>query len=628
VSRLRRRLQRRLLGKIGLIALAALFVAPSAVGAVRIGGVDSSSFPSLRVTVITPRGSQAPRLYENGNRVVGGTAVNLGQGKTIVIAVDRSQSMSGHPLATALAAAQKFVRSTGASDHVGVVEFGRSAITIQGASGTPGDAATALASIAVDQQSGTALYDAVVAAAGQIQQDAGPGRAIILVTDGADVSSLHSLSDAVAAAHKVHASIYTIGIGGPSFTPGALKLLASDTGGTYRQAASANALSAVYASLADELARTWQVTYPTAGRPGEPLHLEATVPGRGNAAETVTLPGSSPGSSSGSSIIPAVGYSRLGSLLVSIAVAVLVFFAYRFWIAAREGHWLGRRLDPHLTATEGAAKRTQFGGASARKRLGDSIESTFANLKQFRALQALIERADVPWRAGEVVAVCVGAALIGGLLCAALFASPLLGIVGMVAGFFAPISVIWFKASSRLKQFENQLPDLLITMAASLKAGHSFRHGIQSVVEEGAEPASKEFKRVLHETQLGKPMDNALADMAQRVGSENFSFVVTAVTIQRQIGGSLAGLFDMVADTVRQRQQFARKIKGLTAMGRVSAYVLVGLPFFMAAVVTLMNSTYMAPLYHTGLGHILIGVGLGMMALGSLMLKKIVSFRG
>jgi tight adherence protein B len=629
MSRLRRRLQRRLLIRIGLIALAALVVAPSAAATVRIGGVDSSSFPSLRVTIVAPRNSQPPRLYENGNPVVGATAVNLGQGKTIVIAVDRSQSMQGRPLATALAAAQKFVRSAGPSDHVGVVEFGRSAIAVQGASGTPSDAATALSSIAVDQQSGTALYDAVVMAAGQLQSDGGPGRAIILVTDGADVSSLHSLADAVAAAHKVHASIYTIGIGGPSFTPDALRALAADTGGTYRQAASANALSVVYSSLADELSRTWQVTYPTASRQGEQINLEATVPGRGSASQTVKLPGSTGGATtSASPLIPAVGYSRLGTLVVSLGVALLVFFAYRFWLAAREGHWLGRRLDPHLITAESASKRSQTSGKSARKQVGDSIEGAFANLKQFRALQRQIERADVPWRAGEVVAVCVGAAFVGGLLCAALFASPIFGLVGMAGGFFAPIAVIWFKASARLKRFENQLPDLLITMAASLKAGHSFRHGIQSVVEEGAEPASREFKRVLHETQLGKPMDDALADMAQRVGSENFTFVVTAVTIQRQIGGSLAGLFDMVADTVRQRQQFARKIKGLTAMGRMSAYVLVGLPFFMAAVVTLMNPTYMSPLWHTSIGQVLVGVGLGMLALGSLMLKKIVSFRG
>jgi tight adherence protein B len=100
------------------------------------------------------------------------------------------------------------------------------------------------------------------------------------------------------------------------------------------------------------------------------------------------------------------------------------------------------------------------------------------------------------------------------------------------------------------------------------------------------------------------------------------------VNIQRQVGGSLAGLFDMVADTVRDRQQFARKIRSLTAMGRASAYVLVGLPFFIAFAMTLLNPTYMDPLFHSHTGHVLIVLGLTMMAFGSLLLKKIVSFKG
>src|SRR5204862_7741874 len=123
-------------------------------------------------------------------------------------------------------------------------------------------------------------------------------------------------------------------------------------------------------------------------------------------------------------------------------------------------------------------------------------------------------------------------------------------------------------------------------------------------------------------------MEEALNDTADRIGSKNFSFVITAVNIQRQVGGSLAGLFDMVADTVPQRQQFARKIRSLTAMGRASAYVLVGLPFFIAFAITLLNPSYMDPLYHSSTGHTLIFMGLGMMAFGSLILKKIVSFKG
>jgi len=208
------------------------------------------------------------------------------------------------------------------------------------------------------------------------------------------------------------------------------------------------------------------------------------------------------------------------------------------------------------------------------------------------------------------------------------FSSSIGAFVLMVLGAAIPILYVKFKAGMRIKAFDNQLPDLLITIAASLKAGHSFRHAIQAVVDEGAQPTAKEFSRVLSETQLGRPMDQALSDMAERVGSKNLTFVINAVTIQRQVGGSLAGLFDMVAETVRQRQQFARKVRGLTAMGRMSAYVLVGLPFFIALAVTVMNPTYMSPLYHSATGHLLLALSLGMMAIGSVILKKMVAFKG
>jgi tight adherence protein B len=539
--------------------------------------------------------------------------------------------MRGRPLQNALTAARGFVTAASADDHIGVVVFGRSAIAVQGTGGSPSDAEAALAGVTVDSRPGTALYDAIVAAANELRQDPRPGRAIVVVTDGTDASSLRTLQQAVAAAQRARASVYTIGIGGPQFDPSALRDLARLTGGSYRQAASAAALGSVYASLRGELARTWQVSYPTAARPGDKLRLNATVPGAGSATAMVALPGSG-GSALGapaSGLIPSIGYSPAGTLVIGLISFVLVLAACGFWFASGRGSRLLARLEPHMAeARASSGARRGAGGAAARKRLADTIETVLADVKQFKALQRLIERADVPWRAGELAATGCGCAFVLGLIVAVASASPLFGVLGMGVGFSVPIAVVYFKAGKRLKRFENQLPDVLITVAASLKAGHSFRQGIQSVVDEGAEPAAKEFKRVLTETQLGKPMDDALGDMAGRVGSENLTFVVTAVTIQRQIGGSLAGLFDMVADTVRQRQQFARKVKSLTAMGRMSAYVLVGLPFFMAAVVTLMNSAYMAPLYHTGVGHAMIVGGLVMMTLGSLMLKKIVSFKG
>jgi tight adherence protein B len=568
-------------------------------------------------------------LRENGHAVANFQAVNLGQTKSIVLALDRSQSMRGRPLANALAAGRQFANTAGGDDHVGVVAFGHSAIALTRVGSSPSEAADQIGGMTVDSQSGTALYDAIVVAANRLGQDARPGRAIVVVTDGADVSSSHSLKDAVAAAHAAHAAIYAIGIAGPDFTASALQELASDTGGSYRQASSARDLTRTYAALQDELSRTWQLTYLTTARPGENVSL--TAKSHGSVARwTHVLPGSGSAPQLSTGVLPSAVYGPTGTFALAVAVGCLMLLACWFWFASQFEGRLKRRIEPHIPGEAPGAKgaRRKASREATQTRLVDMIENAFANVKQFKRLERLIERADMPLRPGELLGISVGSALLAAFVFGLAGLSTIFVLFLMGFAFAAPIAWVSWKARGRLRRFENQLPDLLITVAASLKAGHSFRQGVQSVVEEGAEPAANEFKRVLTETQLGKPMDDALLHMAERIGSSDFGFVITAVTIQRQIGGSLAGLFDMIAETVRQRQQFARKVRSLTAMGRLSAYVLVGLPFFMAGAVTLMNPTYMAPLWHSSTGHLMVTVGLIMIGSGSLMLKKIASFRG
>jgi tight adherence protein B len=624
---MRRLLRRRL--RLVPLALAALVVAPAAAAGVRIQSVDTSGFPAVRLTVVAPLHARSPQLTENSAPVTGYTAVNLGGQKAIVLALDRSQSMLGRPFANALGAAQAFIGAAGPRDQVGIVAFGHAAFGLGRFSASPADAQTSLSGLTVDGQSGTALYDAIVLAAEHLGADNSPGRAIVVVTDGRDVSSSNTLQQAVAAAHAAHAAVYAIGIGGPSFTPDALRSLSRETGGSYRQVARTRDLGGVYGALASELDRTWQLSYVTAARPGMALRLAATVPGGGTARTTAQVLGGEPAATAPSKLIPAIGYSGAGTVVVAIAVGLLVLLSACFWFASQRGGKLRARIEPHLGLVDRGAKvRRQHGRAAARVHVANGVEHVLGNLRQFQNIQLTLERADLPVRAGELLALCAGVAFFCGLLTAA-SASPTLVILAVMGvGGWAPYAYVSFKAKSRIKRFENQLPDLLITIAASLKAGHSFRQGIQSVVDEGAEPAAKEFRRVLTETQLGKTMDDALADLSVRIGSKNLAFVINAVTIQRQIGGSLAGLFDMVADTVRQRQHFGRKVKGLTAMGRMSAYVLVGLPFFIAAIVSMINGAYMAPLYQSATGQKMLVAGVVMIVIGSAMLKKIVSFRG
>ena len=621
------RLLRLVLAAAALVAL----TVPAAAGAgVRLNGLDFGAYPAVRATVVTSVPSAAPpTLLENGRPVVGLQAVNLGRSKNVVLALDTSRSMAGKPLAEAAAAATAFVATKPPSDRIALVTFGQRA-SLQGPFSTSTiDSDNALRTLAVGANSGTALWDAVDLSARLLASQAG-GRVVVLLTDGNDVGSRASESDALLSLHKAGVVVYPIAFGSHADSSG-LERLASSTGGSFHTASTSATLSGIYSSIGRELRRTWRVRYLTTARPGDKLELKASVGRLGSDTTSVSVPGSgSATNGKPSPLLPDAFYGRAGDLLFTVLAALLVLAAGILAASTLRGSWLKRRLAAHVEPSRGRAAKHRTG----RERLAmlsglfRVTESTFGHRRQWRNLQLLLERADLPLRTVEFAWLLIGCSFVLAVLAAIINGGALAILACFLVGGFVPYLVVWMKARRRVRAFEDQLPDLLITMAASLKAGHSFKQGIQSVVDEGQEPAAKELRRVLTDTQLGRPMEAALQETAERIGSKNFSFVITAVNIQRQVGGSLAGLFDMVADTVRDRQQFARKIRSLTAMGRMAAYVLVGLPFFIALAMTVLNPTYMDPLFHSHTGHMLIMLGLTMMAFGSLVLKKIVSFKG
>ena len=616
---------------LGLLALlAALATAGAANAGVRLNGVDFGAYPTVGATVVTSAPSaKPPAFFENGRAVAGLQAVNLGRCKNVVLALDTSRSMAGKPLAEAAAAATSFVASKPGCDRIALVTFGQRASQQGPFSSATIDADNALRTLAVGANSGTALWDAVDLSARLLASQQG-GRVLVLLTDGNDVGSHVSAREALKSLHRAGAVAYPIAFGTKADTSD-LKRLAGESGGSFHAAASSGTLTSIYSSIARELRRTWRLRYLTSARPGDTLKLKATVARLGSDKSTVTVPnadGSTP-KTNPSPLLPGPLYGPLGNLLFALVAGALVLASAVLFASTLRGTFLKRRLAPHIDSTRHRSKRR-----TGRERLDwmnglfRVTENTLGQRRQWRNLQLLLQRADLPLRTVEFAWLLLGGAVLFAIV-AALAGGGGLAVLSMfLVGGFVPYVFVWMKAHRRIRAFEDQLPDLLITMAASLKAGHSFKQGLQSVVDEGQEPAAKELRRILTDTQLGRPMEEALNDTAERIGSKNFSFVITAVNIQRQVGGSLAGLFDMVADTVRDRQQFARKIRSLTAMGRMSAYTLVGLPFFIAGALTLLNPSYMAPLYNTHTGHLLIVGGLTVMAFGSLILKKIVSFKG
>jgi tight adherence protein B len=618
--------------RLAVAGLAFILLAlPAAAGAtVQLRGVDATSYPTIRASVYLPTGNGQPALWENGNPVAGYEAQNLGSVIATALVIDRSQSMRGKPLANAASGARGFVAAKKPNDELAVIAFGSSVTTLSPFSTAKLDADVPLSRLRPDALRGTALYDAVATAARQLQANQLPGRVIIVLTDGADNASAGTLNGAIEAARTANAAIYAIGIEGSGFTSAPLVQLAQATGGQYYGATSTSDLARVYSSIQAALKKTWRIQYVTAAVPGDQIRLTASIVGSGSATELAKLPATSTTAlPEPSKLLPKNAYGPGGPLAIALGVGALVFLGCLLFLKGFRGSWVRSRIVVHTGEAKGGSKQQR---KERREEMFASIfqvtEKALGDLRQWRWVSRMLERADVQLRTVEFFWISVGAGSVTAVLMFLFGMSlPIVVMFTAVAGTL-PFCWIWLKMRKRLRAFEDQLPDLLITVAASLKAGHSFKQGLQAVVDEGHPPADKEIKRVLTETSLGRPMDDALAEMADRMGSKNFEFAITAVTIQRQVGGSLATLFDMVADTVRQRQQFARKIKALTAMGRMSAYTLIGIPFFLAGIITLLNRNYMQPLWHTSTGHMLVMVGILMMGFGSLILQKIVSFKG
>jgi tight adherence protein B len=612
------------------VAITVLALPAATSAAVQLRGVEATAYPTIRGSVVTSKPSSTrPIVTENGQSVVGLQTTNLASGKCVALAIDRSQSMKGKPLAEAVAAARAFIAAKPRSDRIAITSFATKPVFLSGCSAEGGEALEALDTIAVDPKQGTTLYDDLVLAARRLGGERSSGRVIIMVTDGNETRSKASLTHAIAAARKAQAAVYVVAIQSSRFNPTPLKEIAAQTGGRYFATDSSEGIVGMYRTIANELARTWRIEYLTTARPDDLIRVKASVIGEGSTVHALKLKASGAFKASPpTKFVPKDAYGPGGPLGLAALVGGLVLLACLFFLAGIRGSWVRSRIAVHVGEKFNTKQKRKERRSEMLATLFRMTERAFGNLKHWRWVGRALERADVPLKTVEFFWIVVGSAVGVGMFAFLFGASPVVLLALVVVAGSVPCGWVWLKMRKRLRGFEDQLPDLLITIAASLKAGHSFKQGLQAVVDEGHPPASEEIKRVLTETSLGRPMDDALSAMAERVGSKNFEFTITAVTIQRQVGGSLATLFDMVADTVRQRQQFARKIRALTAMGRMSAYTLIGIPFFIAGAVTLLNREYMDPLYHTRIGQMLMVGALVMIGFGSLLLKKIVSFRG
>jgi tight adherence protein B len=629
-------MRRRSLRTLALVAVAALMVAAPAAAsapALVVKHVDTSAWPEVTVTAQTPDPSVTPELQvrENGQVAQDVRIANTDNKAAVAVLIDTSQSMHGTKITDAIAAATTFVTGAQSGDSLGVFAFDSKPYLSVAFPANSTSAATGLAALATGDHPGTAIYGGVQMAAQALAAQPISHRAIVLLTDGTSAHDSATLTQAVAAAKAAHATIYSVGIQGSASGTSALQTLASSTGGEFLQATDRTALIAAYAKISADLSSSVVFTYHSLVPKGTPIHLALSAPGLATATASATAPGTKAAQTGGAKPLLHMPTSALGRAAVAIGAAVLVLFGVLMLLSAKPGVGVGKRIAAYTEPKKRAIELPGVGPAklSMLSQLFAATEKIAGSFNYWKRMAFRLEQADLPLRTAEVMYIQMGGALLLGVIGRFVFGvNGFLEILPLAVGFLLPSLFVKFMARRRLNLFESQLPETLITLAASLKAGHAFNSALASVVKEGAEPTSKELARVAQEIQLGMTSETALEAMSKRMDSTNFGFVVMAVNIQRTVGGSLAEILDMVADTVRQRQQFSRKVKALTAQGRMSAYVLLAMPFLMGLAIFALNPSYMSILFTSTAGKAMIGVSLVMMAIGGLIIRKIVSFKG
>jgi len=256
--------------------------------------------------------------------------------------------------------------------------------------------------------------------------------------------------------------------------------------------------------------------------------------------------------------------------------------------------------------------------------LTDALDRALAERGIGASLATQLARADLKLTVGEFMALTVITVMMGGGLAYAWRRDVLVTAVAALAGFFAPRAYVAFRRGRRLRSFNEQLGDTINLMVNSIRAGYSILQAMRAVSEEMGPPASEEFGRVVQEVQLGIPLEEALRHMLRRVPSEDLDMMITAINVQREVGGNLAEVLESISFTIRERIRIKGEIRALTAQSRISGYMVAVVPVALAGIIYLINPEFMGLLFEHTCGHIMIGVAVVGIAAGFFVIGKVV----
>lgn len=325
-----------------------------------------------------------------------------------------------------------------------------------------------------------------------------------------------------------------------------------------------------------------------------------------------------------------IGGAGLAAIVIVVAGIILARRSEEGIVEERLGR-IERQEEDYQTAFKDADEEGEDSGPSSvleesRKAL-DPLNDFLAERNFGKKWRVRLARANLKLTVAEFVALRV--ASVAGFFTAGyfvLFSQDLISsIIAAFIGFLAPGMWVNRMISKRLIGFEEQLPDTLGLWVNALRSGYSVLQAMEAIARDAPEPTKTEFQRVVQEVQLGIDMPDALEHMLQRVESEDLDLVVTAVNIQREVGGNLAEILEVIAHTIRERIKLKGEIRVLTSQGRYTGYLISFLPIGLALFLNLINPGYVGQLFaNQACGWPMLAVGLALIGMGMAAIQKIV----
>jgi len=256
--------------------------------------------------------------------------------------------------------------------------------------------------------------------------------------------------------------------------------------------------------------------------------------------------------------------------------------------------------------------------------LTDALDRVLAQRGIGADLATQLARADLKLTVGEFIGLTVIMVVLLGGLAHLWRGDVLITAAAALIGFFAPRLYVSIRRARRLRAFNEQLGDTINLMVNSIRAGYSILQAMRAVSDEVSPPAAKEYGRVVQEVQLGIPLEDALKHMLRRVPSDDLDMMITAINVQREVGGNLAEVLDSISFTIRERIRIQGEIRALTAQSRISGYMVAAVPVLLAVVIYLINPEFMGLLFENTCGHIMIAVSVLGIAAGFFVISKVV----